>query len=106
MSAILIVAIALIALAYALRPLVATPRTLPDTQVADAEVRKRRALEALLDLEADLAAGKLAAEDYEVFKETYERDALAALRELDVAAQTSGEDALEAEIAAARASLR
>jgi hypothetical protein len=102
----LVVAVlAVLALVYVLLPLT---RRAPETLVSsgrDAEVRKLQALEAILDLEGELAAGKLSADDYEVFKETYERDALAAMRELDVASQGVADD-LEAEIAAARAQLR
>ena len=90
---------------YATRPLFKPPIPHPDGSENDAQVRKMRALEAILDLEAEMAAGKLAADDFAAFKEMHEQDALTAMRELDVAAR-AGEDDLEAEIAAARAELR
>lgn len=97
---------AALGLFYVARPLftAASPRT--DSAQSDAMLRKLRALEAILDLESDLAAGKLSLDDYDSFKEIYEHDALAALRELDIAAQGVRDTDLEAEIAAARAELR
>ena len=101
----LVCVLGIIGLLYALRPLLAPPIA-PEEPANDAAVRKTRALEAILDLEADLAAGKLAPEDFAAFKEIYQRDALTAMRELDVASQTLKDTDLEAEIAAARAELR
>ena len=79
----------------------------PDVEPAasDAAARKMRALDAILDLEAEVAAGKLSEEDFATFKTAHAKDALAAIRELDVSA-ASDSDELELEIAAARERLR
>lgn len=107
MTAVVIVALAaLLGLVYAARPLFGPRAERPDTARSDALHRKAAALQAILDLDSDLAAGKLEREDHEVFKAMYERDALNAMRELDVAAQSAHDTELEAEIAAARADLR
>ena len=106
MPAIVVAALALAALAYAVRPLMLRAEDQAPPTETDAEVRKLRALEAIVELEADLAAGKISSEDFESFKDGYARDALIALREQDVAAQDREDRALESEIAAARARLR
>lgn len=106
MSLAVVAGIALLALVYVLRPLLSP---LPETRWVgerDAELRKAQALDAILDLEAELAAGKLSRDDFEAFKEGYERDALSAMRELDVVSRGIEDDDVEAEIAAARAQLR
>ena len=98
--------LALGALAYVLLPLSRTSPQEGRTDPSDAAIRKGRALESILDMEADLAAGKLNQEDFELYRDVYAREALEAMRELDVAEQTSADTDLEAEIAAARARLR
>lgn len=106
MAALIVIALALAALAYSLRPLFRPPQNPTAMPETDAEVRKLRALEGIVDLEADRAAGKISAEDFERFKESYARDAVLAMRELDVAAHSREDRDLEAEIAAARDRLR
>lgn len=75
------------------------------SEVSDAAARKARALDAILDLESEVAAGKLSQEDFSTFKAAHAQEAMAAIRVLDVEA-ASGSDELEAEIAAARERLR
>ena len=107
MSPSIVVALAvLLGLVYVARPLFAAAQPQLDPSKNDALLRKLRALEAILDLEAELAAGKLSPDDYEAFKEIHERDAVSAMRELDVAAKVASNDDIEAEIAAVRAELR
>ena len=96
---------ALAAAAYVARGFTRDPGARHEPAVSDAAARKARALEAILDLESEVAAGKLSEDDFSTFKTTHAQEALAAIRELDVAA-ASGDDDLEAEIAAAREQLR
>jgi rubrerythrin len=75
------------------------------TRADEAAGRKRAALDAIVDLEEERAAGKLSESDFTNLLARYERDAVRALDDLD-AARAPGTDAdLEAEIAAARARL-
>ena len=97
---------AIVGLVYVSRPLFAAAAPRLESTRSDALIRKVRSLEAILDLEQELAAGKISDDDYATFKETYERDAVAAMRELDVVSQGIQDEDLEAEIAAARAELR
>lgn len=66
---------------------------------------KQRALDALLDLDEDEAAGKLTAQDAALLRPRIERDAMDAVHAADVV-PFDGEDPIEAEIAAAARSLR
>jgi hypothetical protein len=69
------------------------------------DARKRAALSAIVDLEADRSVGKLSEEDFDVLRAQYEAEALRALTELDeLQSRTQGtEDAsLEEEIAEMR----
>jgi hypothetical protein len=96
----------LIALAYVLRPMQAGPRHAfapRRTRAEEAEERKHAALTAVLELEQELEAGKLAEVDHASLRVEYEQQALEALKELDELRDRSEADALEAEIAAARA---
>jgi hypothetical protein len=76
-----------------------------DLQTSDAEDRKVAALTAILDLETERDVGKLSETDFAELRTDYERDALAALAELDAADEVSDTDPLEREIAALRRSL-
>ncbi|MFQ5719378.1 MAG: hypothetical protein ACE5IK_07490 [Acidobacteriota bacterium] len=53
------------------------------TELADALSRRDATYEALADLEQDRAAGKLSDDDYAAMKGAYQKEAIAALRELD-----------------------
>lgn len=97
---------ALVGVYFVIKPLLGPPYEPITEHPNDASLRKLRALESILDLETELAAGKLSEDDFATFKQIYEREALLAMRELDVAAQALNDDDLEAEIAAARAELR
>jgi rubrerythrin len=105
MSVAAVVIVALAGLAYVIAPLFKQDDADQgaDGRIADAEHRKARSLEAILDLEDDLAGGKITADEVAVLRSEHERDAIEALRELDVLEMTTTEDALEAAIAAERA---
>lgn len=105
-AVIVVTVVGILSLAYVAKPLFTEAAEKLGSARSDALLRKIRALEAILDLEGELAAGKLSTDDYETFKEIHERDALSAMRELDVVAQGIRDTDLEAEIAAARADLR
>ena len=65
--------------------------------------RKESALTAILDVEEEAQVGKLTAEELEKLRYEYEREALAALEQLDrMTATTASDDSLEREIAAMR----
>jgi cytochrome c-type biogenesis protein CcmI len=102
-----VVALALLLLAWVLVPLLRARDGARGAPSADAgEERKAAALEALVDLEEDRALGKLTPADYEGLRADYEAEALAALRELDEGMRRrDADEALEAEIAAARREL-
>lgn len=71
--------------------------------VQQAQEKKTAALTAIIDLEEEAQVGKLTARELEVLRATYEREALDALAQLDaMSASRSGDDDLEAEIAAAK----
>ena len=68
-----------------------------------AQDRKESALTAILDVEEEAQVGKLTAEELEKLRFEYEREALAALEQLDrMTATTASDDSLESEIAAMR----
>ncbi|MDQ3645925.1 MAG: hypothetical protein M3345_03220 [Actinomycetota bacterium] len=76
----------------------------------DAAERKRVALDAIVELEDERDVGKLSEGDFASLRTTYEDEAIAALRHLDSVGAPAGtparhDDAIEAEIAAARARL-
>lgn len=101
----LVVAIVAVAFAaWVLAPLKSGRRIAPTDTTArldDALARKRRALEAIIDLERERDAGKLSATDLDDLKRDHEKDALEALREIELLQQADA-DALEDEIAAVR----
>ena len=69
----------------------------------DAHDRKESALTAIIDVEEEAQVGKLSAEELETLRYEYEREALAALEQLDRMNATPDSDAsLESEIAAMR----
>lgn len=104
--ALVVVLLALALAVFVVKPFFRSEQELLSRHASDKEARKLRALDAIVDLEADLAAGKLSETDFETFKDDYAREALTAMRELDVAARRTEDADLEAEIAAARARLR
>lgn len=68
-----------------------------------AEEKKTSALTAIIDLEEEAQVGKLTPHELERLRESYEREALEALAQLDALAATPvAEDPLEAEIAAVK----
>lgn len=110
MIAILVVAVfVLIALAYVAAPLRRGPRAQsaePDLLVEEAHAKKHVALRAIIDLEQEVAIGKLSDADFEALRTEYEAEALAALKELEVIRQAAEGDDIESEIAAMRRRLR
>jgi hypothetical protein len=108
-AALVVAVFVLIALAYVAAPLRRGPRperTEPDHLIEEAHAKKRVALGAIIDLEQEVAIGKLSAADFEVLRVEYEGQALTALKELDVIRQASEGDDVESEIAAMRQRLR
>lgn len=103
---IVIVVLVAISVAYISRPLVRGARGAPDVtalKLEEAGARKDAALGALVDIENERLIGKLSHSDFELLRDEYESEALAALKELDVLAEgTTEDDELEAEIAAMR----
>lgn len=82
------------------------PDTARSDEIERADLDKRSALEALVEVDEDHATGKLSTEDFVMLKTEYEKRALTALKALDVArARAAGDDDIEREIAAIRAQL-
>ncbi|MFN2488610.1 MAG: hypothetical protein ABR529_02490 [Actinomycetota bacterium] len=76
----------------------------PEASAAGEGARKRSALDAILDLEADHDMGKLTEDDFQALLPGLEAEALEALRRLD--ALRAPDDDLEREIAAITARLQ
>jgi hypothetical protein len=73
-------------------------------RLEEAGARKEAALGSLVDIENERLIGKLSTGDFEILRDEYEAEALAALKELDAIEQgEADDDELEAEIAAIRA---
>jgi cytochrome c-type biogenesis protein CcmI len=84
--ALVVAALVVAALAFVLAPVMRGSRADADTGYSpaeEAEAKKRAAFSALVDLETDHEIGKLSATDFELLRSEYEREALAALKELD-----------------------
>lgn len=104
----------LVAVGAILQPLLtgaAAPLEATDVELTDVQHRKRMALLALRDVEYDFHAGKLDEDDYRALKAQVSAEALSALdeeaREVAMAGgEGRGAAAVEAEIAALRASIR
>ena len=72
-------------------------------ELRDAQERKESALTAIIDVEEEAQVGKLSNEELDALRYEYEREALAALEQLDrLNAAPASDDSLEAEIAAMR----
>jgi len=113
-AAAIVALLAIVALAYVGTPLrrprrsadePAQPAPQRPPPVTDAEARKRAALAALMDLEEERAVGKLSDSDFLELRAEYEAEAIAALKQLDIAV-LAPDDPLEAEIAAYRLRLQ
>ena len=109
-GAIVVAALACAALAFVAAPLRARDDVVGDESPEKAELldRKRAALTAILDMEDERDAGKLSPGDFAALRSEYEADAADALMGLDALRESSatGDDELEAEIAAIRARLQ
>ncbi len=93
------------ALYYVISPLRRPVRLQPPDPAVAIEARKRGALEAILDLEAEVDAGKLSASDFERLRSEYEAEAVGAIRELGLVETAEADDPLEFEIATVRTRL-
>lgn len=103
---VIVALLALAALVYVVSPLRRSGHQEPADEsgaLDEARERKESALSAIIDLEEEAEVGKLTMRELEILREEYEREALAALEQLDrVAAPSRTDDPLEAEIAAMR----
>ena len=109
-AAIVIAALACAALIYVTMPLRRGPEpedeTVTPPEVEAATEQKRAALTGIIDLEEELASGKLAPADFSTLRDMYEREALEALQRLDhLQTEHDLDSELEREIAAARADM-
>lgn len=107
-AAVVVALLAVVAIAYVVRP-IGRNRTpfIDESEPDNADDKKRVALTAILDLEEERDGGKLSEAEFRALRARYEHDAVAALRELDQ--RTTGselESQLEREIASARDRLR
>lgn len=98
----IIALLAVLALVYVTGPVRKPDAIEEDAAPPEAETTKIAALTAILDLESERDVGKLSETDLVELRTTYEREALAALAELDAAQDLGVEDPLEREIAAMR----
>jgi hypothetical protein len=107
MEVVMILFFVLVAGAYVSRPVLRGVRKESDAlslRLEEAGARKQSALASLVDIENERLIGKLSTRDFELLRDEYEADALAALKELDAIEQGEADDEeLEAEIAAIRA---
>jgi hypothetical protein len=107
MEFILILVLVVVSLTYISIPLLRGERKDADAttvRMEEAGARKEAALGALVDIENERLIGKLSTTDFELLREEYEVEALAALKELDAIEEGDADnDELEAEIAAMRA---
>ena len=98
--------LALAALVYVIAPLRGEPVEPDEVDPrSSAEERKHTALSAILDLEAERDVGKISTEDFAELSTVYEREAVAALSELDAVTAEASIDSLEREIAEVRSRL-
>ena len=107
-AAILVGVLIIAAVVYVVTPIGRGRRQLEDEDThSEADEKKRVALSGILDLEEERDGGKLSEAEFRVLRLNYERDAVAALKELDAQAPSSVvEDRLEREIALAREKMR
>lgn len=105
MEEVLVALVAAAALGYVVAPVARGPRvqTNDPGRMEEAEARKRTALSAIIDLEAERDAGKLSDVDFDMLRSGAEAEALAALAEADLVASANlDDDELEREIAEMR----
>ena len=107
MTAALVVAVlAVLAIAYAIRPIGRNRTRVVEDELGEAADKKRVALTGILDLEEERDGGKLSETEFRALRSRYEQDAVEAIRELDAADGSALESQLEREIASARDKLR
>jgi len=104
-AAVVVALLAIAALAYVGAPLRRARPSAEPSGITEEEARKRVALLALMELEEERAVGKLSEEDFLSLRAEYEAEAIAALKQLDIAV-LAPDDPLEAEIAAYRLRLQ
>ena len=107
MELLLVLFLITVSAAYISMPLLRGARNETDSvaiRLEEAGTRKQAALGALVDIENERLIGKLSPTDFDLLRDEYEAEALAALKELDAIEQGDAiDDELEAEIAAIRA---
>ena len=102
MSSVIVLVLVCCGIAYVMVPLFRRVEEKGSTSaLQSARERKARALESILDLEADHEIGKLTADEFAILRSEQEQDAVQAMRELDVLEAAAG-DELEREIAQIR----
>lgn len=105
-ATLVVAALAIVALAYVSAPLRRSRWSVGESSgITEAEARKRASLVALLDLEEERAMGKLSEKDFLALRAEYEAEAMAALKQSDIAG-FAPDDPLEAEIATHRVRLQ
>ena len=107
-AAVIVIVLAVLGLAFVVLPLRRGPSFEVDgapTPVEEARERKNAALAGIVDVEQEHESGKMSSEDFRSLRTEYERDAIAALNELDVLAASTRDDDLEREIAEVRQQL-
>jgi hypothetical protein len=103
----IVAVVAVVALAWVLAPIRRGPGRTEGSvsaRIEEATAQKDAALIAMVDIENERELGKLSEADFQALRAEYEREALAALRDLD-AGQIDDVDDLEVEIAAMKARL-
>lgn len=103
----IIAVVAVAALAWVLAPIRRGPGRAEGSvsaRIEEATAQKDAALVAMVDIENERELGKLSEADFQALRAEYEREALAALRDLD-AVRIDDTDDLEVEIAAMKARL-
>ena len=107
-AAIIVTVLAFLGLVFVVMPLRRGPSFEADGSPSPLEAareKKTAALAGIIDVEQEHDAGKMTTEDFHSLRAEYERDAVAALNELDVLATGSLDDDLEREIAEVRQKL-
>ena len=106
-AAVIVIVLAFLGLIFVVVPLRRGPSFEADSPspLEAAREKKTAALAGIVDVEQEHDAGKMTTEDFRSLRAEYERDAVAALNELDVLATGSLDDDLEREIAEARQKL-
>lgn len=106
-ATVVVIVLAFLGLVFVVVPLRRGPSFEVDSPspLEAAREKKTAALAGIIDVEQEHDAGKMTTQDFRSLRAEYERDAVAALNELDVLATGSFDDDLEREIAEVRQKL-